>query len=315
MANRLTDYLRRYFGFTSTEIRGFLVLIPLIILFLFVPEIFKRYLRSHSEDSTSQDAAILEKWKQEISAKLEQREKEALKKEENIIQSFDPNTISREQWLALGFRESVADRIEKYLSKGGRFRESEDVMKIYGINSELLLTYYDHMVFESLERYDAKRKQKPIFSSSIKPTSASKEFRLESEVVIYDLNKADTTALKTIRGIGSYWAKKVVTYREALGGFVDRMQVYEIYYMKDSVADLIIDNTSFVPLVLRQINVNVASAEELSAHPYMNYKLANSIVKYRDQHGRYESLEDLKKIYIVTDEDMRKLTPYLKISD
>ena len=44
----------------------------------------------------------------------------------------DPNTASMDQWVLLGIPASVARRIERYVAAGGRFREPEEVLKIYG---------------------------------------------------------------------------------------------------------------------------------------------------------------------------------------
>ena len=48
----------------------------------------------------------------------------------------------------------------------------------------------------------------------------------EGEHVV--LNTADTTALKTIPGIGPYFARKIVQYGERLGGYVNIDQLDEI---------------------------------------------------------------------------------------
>ncbi len=63
---------------------------------------------------------------------------------------------------------------------------------------------------------------------------------------------------------------------------------------------------------VKQFNINTASAEEMKMHPYIKYHLANALVEYRKQHGNYQSLDEIKKIMIMTDEIYLKLAPYLK---
>ena len=41
------------------------------------------------------------------------------------------------------------------------------------------------------------------------------------------LNTADTTALKRIPGIGSYYASRIADYRKKLGGFASAEQILE----------------------------------------------------------------------------------------
>jgi competence protein ComEA len=51
----------------------------------------------------------------------------------------------------------------------------------------------------------------------------------------------------------------------------------------------------------------------LKAHPYIKYSLANPIVAYRNEHGPYIKLEDIKKVMAVTDEVYNKIAPYLTV--
>ena len=53
--------------------------------------------------------------------------------------------------------------------------------------------------------------------------------------------------------------------------------------------------------------------EELKAHPYIRWQLANMIVDYRNQHGKFASIDDLKKIQLITDEVLNKIKPYLSL--
>ena len=48
-----------------------------------------------------------------------------------------------------------------------------------------------------------------------------------------ELNSADTTRLKQLRGIGSGYAKMIVAYREKLGGFYKTEQLLEVYKFPD----------------------------------------------------------------------------------
>lgn len=282
-------------------------MIALIFLVLILPVFYKNYLLSQFQDDSEVDAQLLEDWKKEIELAM-QEEEESIE-----LEAFDPNQVSQSQWEQMGIKPYVSARIRKYLEKGGRFYKLDDVKRIYGINQDRVDELAPWMRFPGKKKSisSAFEVKKTVERESYDETYKAKE----KETKRYELNLADTSQLKTIRGIGSFWSNKVVNYREALGGFVDRMQIYEIYYMKDSIADLIIDNTLFESKEVQQMNINAVNKETLSRHPYMDYKLANAIVKYREQHGAYKSLDDLKKIYILTAEDFERLQPYLKISD
>jgi competence protein ComEA len=64
---------------------------------------------------------------------------------------------------------------------------------------------------------------------------------------------------------------------------------------------------------LRKININTATLDELKAHPYIRWGIANPIIAYRNQHGPFPAAEDIKKVMAVTDEVYKKLSPYLVV--
>jgi competence ComEA-like helix-hairpin-helix protein len=68
---------------------------------------------------------------------------------------------------------------------------------------------------------------------------------------------------------------------------------------------------SLSTLNLRKININTASLEELKAHPYIRWQLANALLEYRNQHGPFLTVEDIKKLFLITDEIFKKISPYL----
>jgi competence ComEA-like helix-hairpin-helix protein len=89
--------------------------------------------------------------------------------------------------------------------------------------------------------------------------------------------------------------------------------VGETYLLPDSTFQkikpyLFVSNSS-----LKRININTASVDEMKAHPYIKYNMANAIFQYRQQHGNYISVEQIKKILIITDEIYQKAAPYLSV--
>lgn len=127
----------------------------------------------------------------------------------------------------------------------------------------------------------------------------------EGEHVI--LNTADTTALKTVPGIGPYFARKIVQYGERLGGYVSVDQLDEIEdFPLESKRYLVIQNAK-----PRQLNINQLSLNELKRHPYINYYQAKAITDYRRLHGPIQSLDDLRLSKDFPQEAIDRLTPYV----
>lgn len=122
-------------------------------------------------------------------------------------------------------------------------------------------------------------------------------FRKEKTIPVIELNQADTTLLKELPGIGSSFAKRIVEYREKLGGYVEKEQLLEVYGMDttrfENIADYIVIDSVFEPNKLR---INYNSFKALNRHPYLEYEDVKKIVNYREQKGLITSWEQLEKI-------------------
>jgi competence ComEA-like helix-hairpin-helix protein len=217
---------------------------------------------------------------------------------------FDPNSLSFEGWKKLGLRDKTITTIQKYLSKGGHFDNSEDLRKIYGIHTD---EYERLKPFVKIERIN-----KNVIASDFKNESAKKEVENKNlKYHVVDINLGDTLAFIALPGIGSKLAARIISFREKLGGFYSIEQVAETYGLADSTFQKIkiylsLDNNS-----VRKININTASKDEMKSHPYIRWNLANAIVEYRNQHGSFSSLEELKKISLITDPVFDKMKFYL----
>ena len=122
------------------------------------------------------------------------------------------------------------------------------------------------------------------------------------------LNTADTTALKTIPGIGPYFARKVIEYGERLGGYVSVDQLDEIESFPLEAKDyLIVQNPS-----PRKLNINRLSLNDLKRHPYINFYRARAITDYRRLHGPLKSLDDLRLSKDFPQDVIDRLTPYVE---
>lgn len=136
---------------------------------------------------------------------------------------------------------------------------------------------------------------------------------IKNALVPFDINTADTIILRQVRGIGSVLSKRIIKYRNQLGGFTSKRQLNEVYGLKDSVLialdSLAIIDTNYLPDL---ININNLDETELKRHPYINYKMAKAITTYRFQHGNFNSIDDLKRVILLDSLDIKKLIPYLE---
>lgn len=129
--------------------------------------------------------------------------------------------------------------------------------------------------------------------------------------LLLDLNTADTTQLKLLKGIGSYYANKIVTYREQLGGFISTEQIMEIKGFKEETYLKIVNQLEINVNEIEKLNINLLDISELKKHPYISWNVANSIVQIRNNYGKFASIEDVKKSVLVDEALFERLKPYL----
>ena len=152
------------------------------------------------------------------------------------------------------------------------------------------------------------------------PTSDTREFKHSTRTSrrsaktdeMVELNSADTTRLKMLRGIGSGYAKMIVAYREKLGGFYAVSQLLEVYKFPDETYQKIKHQLSVDTTLIRKIKVNETTVKELKSHPYISYYQALSIVENRELQPemRYNSLYDMVVDEALKEEDILRVAPY-----
>ncbi|MDR4987399.1 MAG: helix-hairpin-helix domain-containing protein, partial [Bacteroidales bacterium] len=130
-----------------------------------------------------------------------------------------------------------------------------------------------------------------------------------------DINKADTSDLQTIRGIGPAFSRRIVGYRELLGGFLFKEQLKEVYGLDSLRYEEIKDFVVAGETEIRKININTADFSDLVRHPYIDRNIANAILNLRRQHGDFASANDLSMSYVINEEQLARMLPYICTGD
>ncbi|HWI93927.1 MAG TPA: helix-hairpin-helix domain-containing protein [Flavisolibacter sp.] len=214
---------------------------------------------------------------------------------------FDPNTLSVEGWQKLGLSEKTSKTIDKYRSKGGKFYKPEDIKKIWGMPGGFYERVKDYIAIAADQnKYRQNNFEKPTYT---KP---------EKKVLVVNINDADTSAFIALPGIGSKLASRIVNFRDKLGGFYSIEQVGETYGLPDSTFQKIKASLQLSGSV-KKLNVNTATKDEFKTHPYIKWNLANAIVEYRNRHGAFKSLDELKNIALINEAMFQKILHYLSL--
>jgi competence protein ComEA len=235
--------------------------------------------------------------------------------------AFDPNKISVQEWEKMGIPAYVARSIGNYKSAGGVFRYREDVRRLHLMEESWYQILEPHILLPG--RHDSAQ----AGSSPGMPDSGQGDTRQlplprkegtewhgsASPVSPVSINLADTAALMEIRGIGPVFSRRIVGYRDLLGGFYHPDQLLEVYGMDSSRWKQILPRLEFDTLLIRKIDLNEASFEDLLRHPYIDRNLANSLSGIRRQHGPLESTDGIRRSWLVTDSVFNRIKPYLKV--
>lgn len=307
-----------FFHFTRKERNGIVVLLCIVAALLCLPFLYSTFLKKadQKKENFQDEMALLQKLapktNSEKSFSFYNRDSNNTsyyhskrnRNEETVAEYFyfDPNTLHENGWKKLGVRDKTIGTIKNFISKGGRFRLPEDIRKIWGISkyqADRLIPYVAIKERETIAGKDFRKYENKPFS---KKSTAS-----------IDANNADSNTYQSLPGIGAGYARRIVKFRDKLGGFYSVNQVAETFGLPDSTFQKIKGHLQISEEGIKKININLADLEQLKEHPYIRYKLANAIVQYRSQHGNFLSVEDIKKIMLVTDEVYLKLYVYLTV--
>lgn len=219
--------------------------------------------------------------------------------EENNLFVFDPNTVTKDQLIKLGFKDKTANTFINYRNKGARFSKKEDVKKVYGVSEEL---------YAKLEAYILISQNTPIAKIGSQQEPGNKK-----QIKTIELNSVDSLGLLPLPGIGPAYAKKIIKYRTLLGGFYAVEQLKEVYGFTDSLYQVIKDHVTVNASLVTKIDLNTEDFKKLNAHPYLSYEDTKTIFNYRRKNGPITKMEHLK-ICISDEAQLKKLSAYLSFN-
>ena len=215
--------------------------------------------------------------------------------------AFDPNTADSTQLLRLGLQPWQVRNIYRYRARGGVFRQRSDFARIYGLTQKQY-----HELEPYIEISADYQQARPEVSAATSQEVSPYPVKLKPGEHV-TLNQADTTELQQVPGIGSYYARRILSYGEKLGGYANAQQLLEIEgFPEDALPYFLTDATAIQPL-----NVNTLSLSRLRQHPYLNFYQARAIIDYRRLKGRINNLEDLRLLKEFPPATLERLKPYI----
>lgn len=216
--------------------------------------------------------------------------------------AFNPNTADSATFLRLGLKSWQAHNALQYRRHGGQWRSAEHFGRLYGLDSATFTRLRPYIVVppspeaqRRLEADRAREERRRQYPRKYEPGT------------VINLNTADTTMLKGIPGIGSYYAGRICRYREQLGGFISTEQLSEIEGLPADIAAWL---TVEADPHIRRLNVNTADFKTLVRHPYLNYEQVKAIFRHRETFGALKSWKSVSLSPAFDGTDYDRLAPY-----
>jgi len=286
----IQQFLNNYFGFNKQQRNGLYVLCCISVLLLIVRLSYPSFIKQ--VPLQIENIAMIE---EEINTSKASAKKNSYSfNNKAILFPFDPNTASLEELVKLGIREKTAQTLIKFRSKGFKFKQKEDLKKIYGLNENTYLKLEPYILIKN--NSESKTEIKTSSYTSIKNVST------------LELNSADSLALIALKGVGPGYAKRILKYRSMLGGFANILQLKEVYGMTDELYALIESQCKVNSAVVTKININALDFKLLNKHPYISYELTKQICNFR----KTVKISEVNIKDVIQDDELTsKLSPYL----
>ncbi|MDT0688560.1 helix-hairpin-helix domain-containing protein [Salegentibacter sp. F188] len=212
---------------------------------------------------------------------------------------FNPNYITDFKGYTLGMSTDEIDRLLRFREAGKWINSAEDFQEVTGVSDSLLNLLSPYFKFPEWVK---ERKASGVISAGIRPVATK------------DLNSASVEELIEVNGIGEVLAARIVNYRSKIGGFMDDIQLKDIYGLNYEARENLLRNYRVIDAPdFLQKNINTIGVIELSEIPYFNYELAREIVNYRKLHEGIASFEELSKINEFPSDKIDRIKLYLTL--
>ncbi|MGB5820400.1 MAG: helix-hairpin-helix domain-containing protein [Saonia sp.] len=287
--------------FNKRERSGVFFLLLIIFIFQCAYFFFKMVPSEEVGGTFSEDA--------DLQIRIDSLKRNQHGKDRFRIYPFNPNFITDYKGYALGMSALEIDRLHAFRSKEQYVNSPEEFQEVTLVSDSLLATISPYFKFPAWTRKTGM--QSTVSNSRVHVSKSDMNNRV---VKIKDLNQATAEELKIVKGIGDKLSARIVKFRDRLGGFLIDEQLYDVYGLDPEVVDSVY--TRFKVLrtpTVQKININTASAREISQLIYITYEVARRIVEHRENVGSIGSFDELTKIADFPSDKIDRIKLYLTL--
>ncbi|MCG9970741.1 ComEA family DNA-binding protein [Christiangramia crocea] len=283
-------FLRSHFALSKSQQNGIFILVIFIIVFQGIL-LFDFYTGNGPE---TVPAAKIEAY---------QRQLDSLNRSQpgnkDTLYPFNPNFITDFKGYQLGMSVEEIDRLMFYRGADKWINSAVDFQRVTGISDSLL-----QAISPSFRFPEWTQRSVPVISTGVPKTPVNTP----------DLNAATAEDLVVVNGIGEVLSKRIVKYRNSIGGFRAPIQLNDVYGLSPQVVENILMKFQLISVPDTELkDINLITAGELAEMPYFNYDLAQKVVTYRRLHENISSFEELSKIDGFPSDKIDRIKLYLAI--
>lgn len=274
--------MKRLFSFNKSQ-KVTLIFLSLIILILII--LLNRPNNSILSDPFDVDSSKVEFFIEQV--RLDSIKKPSKKINRYQLDDFNPNNYSVKDWMNIGFSKRQSESIVKYKNSSGGFESKEDLKSVYVISEK---KYNEIESFIRIPKLEPENKL------------------IENVRDFVNLNEASESELILIKGIGEILAKRIIKYKIKLGGFYHVDQLREVYGLSVENFDLIKTQIFLESSYVSKFEINSIDFNELKKHPYINWDLAEFILKERST----QKIVNKNRLMVFKDTMIiKKVLPYI----
>ena len=230
--------------------------------------------------------------------KVHYSKKKEISKYSRPPRKFNPNEYQVKDWMALGLSIKQSEVVFSFISRG--ISSNQALEKIYVLPEELYNMIKDSTYYDMIEEAMVSGSSPQDEDSSLVKT-------------LLEINGANKEELIALYGIGEFYAKQIIKYRDELGGFYVKEQLLEVWKMRLETYEKLLTQIRVDSSLIKKISINQVTIDELKTHPYLDYYQANSIVKMREQRQGFQHMEEILESKLIDEEQYERLLPYLSL--
>lgn len=310
----LKSLIKSFFTLSKNEQKGIIILFVIIFIFsvinFLIPEFVPQNKTDFSEfkSQISEFRKTQEVYKDSIDLRLKQdRGKLSLEEAQILLKpfKFNPNTSDKSSYLKMGFSNKQYLTIKKYLDKGGRFYEKEDFKKMYCISEAEYEVVKPYIIIEKKNNYSKTEKSKK------KKAATKNKSETKDNFVLTEINSANSKILANNLKIKPYLIKRLIKYRNLLGGFYKADQLMEVYGFPEYYYETIQSNIEVDTGLITLIKINSVEFKALLKHPYFDYETTKLIFNARNDEKGFDNFNDFLEKTDISDSLSKKIKHYL----